>query len=101
MVDIVIEKSNESFAQLHCDEEINHEINVDVLTLTATPIPRTLQMSMTGIRSLSLIETPPVDRYPVQTYVVEESPAIIKDAIYREMSRNGQVFILYNRLEFN
>lgn len=76
-----------------------YKSNVDVLTLTATPIPRTLQMSMVGIRSLSLIETPPVDRYPVQTYVIEENKQIIKDAIYKELSRNGQVFLLYNRVE--
>ena len=56
-------------------------------------------MSMIGIRSLSLIETPPVDRYPVQTYVIEENKQIIKDAIYKELSRNGQVFLLYNRVE--
>ena len=72
---------------------------MDVLTLTATPIPRTLQMSLVGIRSLSLIETPPMNRYPVQTYVVEENKQIIKDAIYKELSRNGQAFILYNRVQ--
>lgn len=70
--------------------------NIDVLTLSATPIPRTLQMSMMGIRNLSLIETPPTDRYPIQTYVLEENNAIIKDAIYKELAREGQVFILYN-----
>ena len=73
--------------------------NVDVLTLSATPIPRTLQMSMTGIRSLALIETPPKERYPIQTYVLEESDLVIKDAIYKELSRDGQVFILYNSVE--
>ena len=70
-----------------------------MLTLTATPIPRTLQMSLVGIRSLSLIETPPVNRYPVQTYVIEENNQILKDAIYKELSRDGQVFILYNKVE--
>ena len=70
--------------------------NIDVLTLSATPIPRTLQMSMMGIRNLSLIETPPTNRYPVQTYVLEENDSIIKSAIYKELARNGQVFILYN-----
>ncbi len=69
------------------------------MTLTATPIPRTLQMSLVGIRSLSLITTPPVNRFPVQTYVVEENKQILKDAIYKELSRNGQVFILYNRVQ--
>lgn len=73
--------------------------NIDILTLSATPIPRTLQMSMAGIRSLSLIETPPVNRYPIQTYVLAENKSIIKDAIYKELSRNGQVFILYNHVQ--
>ncbi len=73
--------------------------NIDILTLSATPIPRTLQMSMSGLRSLSLIETPPVNRYPVQTYVLEENKSVIKDVIYKELSRDGQVFILYNHVE--
>ena len=73
--------------------------SVDVLTLSATPIPRTLQMSMVGIRNLSLIETPPVDRYPIQTYVLAENDQIIKDAIYKELSRNGQCFILFNNIK--
>lgn len=73
--------------------------NIDVLTLSATPIPRTLQMSMAGIRNLSLIETPPVNKYPVQTYVVAENDQLIKDAIYKELSRNGQIFILNNRID--
>ena len=73
--------------------------NIDILTLSATPIPRTLQMSMTGIRSLSLIETPPYNRYPIQTYVLQQNKAVIKDAIYKELSRNGQVFILYNHVQ--
>lgn len=72
--------------------------NIDVLTLSATPIPRTLQMSMSGIKNLSVIETPPVDRLPVQTYVLAENKQIIKDAIYKEINRNGQVFILYNKI---
>ena len=72
--------------------------NPNVLVMTATPIPRTLQMSLVGIRSLSLIETAPVNRYPVQTYVIEENKQIIRDAIYKELSRNGQMFILYNKV---
>lgn len=72
--------------------------NIDVLTLSATPIPRTLQMSMSGLRSLSMLETPPNNRYPVQTYVLEENNQIIKDAIYKELSRDGQVFLLYNHV---
>ena len=73
--------------------------NIDCLTLTATPIPRTLQMAITGIKNVSLIETAPKGRYPVQTYVLERNEYIIKDAIERELSKNGQVFYLYNRVE--
>lgn len=72
---------------------------VDVLTLTATPIPRTLHMSMLGVRDLSVIETPPENRYPIQTYVMENNPGAIREAIERELSRGGQVFYLYNRVE--
>lgn len=73
--------------------------NVDTLTLTATPIPRTLHMSLSGIRSISTINTPPKKRLPVQTYVTEETDVLIKDAISREINRGGQVFLLYNRVE--
>lgn len=73
--------------------------NVDTLTLTATPIPRTLHMSLSGIRSISTINTPPKKRLPVQTYVTEETDVLIKDACTRELNRGGQVFILYNRVE--
>lgn len=72
--------------------------NVNVLTLTATPIPRTLQMAVTGIRSLSLLETPPKNRYPIQTYVLEYNESVIREAIYRELARGGQVFFLHNRI---
>lgn len=73
--------------------------NVDVLTLTATPIPRTLNMSMMGVRDLSVIETAPANRYPIQTYVVEQNDATIVDGIRREMQRGGQVFYLHNRVK--
>ncbi|OQO85947.1 transcription-repair coupling factor [Enterococcus casseliflavus] len=72
---------------------------VDVLTLTATPIPRTLHMSMLGVRDLSVIETPPENRYPIQTYVMEMNPGAVREAIQREMARGGQVFYLYNRVD--
>ncbi|HEM4146197.1 transcription-repair coupling factor [Streptococcus suis] len=72
---------------------------IDVLTLTATPIPRTLQMSMLGIRDLSVIETPPTNRYPVQTYVLETNPSVIRDAMLREIDRGGQVYYLYNKVD--
>ncbi|WP_138160105.1 transcription-repair coupling factor [Peptoniphilus catoniae] len=72
--------------------------NVDTLTLTATPIPRTLQMSMIGIRDMSVIEEPPEERFPVQTYVVEYNNMMIRDAIIREMERGGQIYFVYNRV---
>ncbi|VLX53191.1 transcription-repair coupling factor [Streptococcus pneumoniae] len=72
---------------------------VDVLTLTATPIPRTLHMSMLGIRDLSVIETPLTNRYPVQTYVLEKNDSVIRDAVLREMERGGQVYYLYNKVD--
>ena len=72
--------------------------DVDVLTLTATPIPRTMQMSMIGIRGMSMIETPPENRYPVQTYVLEAHDSVVRDAIERELARGGQVFYLHNRV---
>ena len=72
---------------------------VDVLTLSATPIPRTLNMALSGIRDMSTIEEPPADRYPVQTYVIEHNNAIIDDAIRREVERGGQVYYLHNRVE--
>lgn len=96
---LLIIDEEQRFGVAHKEKIKQYKSNVDVLTLTATPIPRTLQMSMTGIRSLSLIETPPIDRYPIQTYVIEENKQIIKDAIYKELSRGGQVFFLYNRVD--
>ena len=72
---------------------------VDVLTLSATPIPRTLNMALSGIRDMSTIEIPPADRYPVQTFVTEHSNAILDDAIRREVERGGQVYYLHNRVE--
>lgn len=81
-------------------EKIKHvKTDVDCLTMTATPIPRTLHMSLAGIRDISTINTPPQKRLPVQTYVVEETETLIRDASIRELSRGGQVFILYNRVE--
>lgn len=72
---------------------------VDVLSMTATPIPRTLHMALSGARDLSIIDTPPENRYPVQTYVVEYSDHLIKEAIQRELSRGGQVYFIYNRIQ--
>lgn len=72
--------------------------NIDVLTLTATPIPRTLHMALVGIRDISIIETPPEDRYPVNTYVVEYNRSIVRDAVLREINRGGQVYFIYNKV---
>lgn len=81
-------------------EKIKHiKTDVDCLTMTATPIPRTLHMSLAGIRDISTINTAPTRRLPVQTYVVEETETLIRDAVLREITRGGQVFILYNRVE--
>lgn len=96
---LLVIDEEQRFGVKHKEKIKQYKNNIDILTLSATPIPRTLQMSMAGIRSLSLIETPPVNRYPVQTYVLEENDVIIKDAIYKELSRQGQIFILYNRVE--
>ena len=96
---LLIIDEEQRFGVKHKEKIKQYKTNIDVLTLTATPIPRTLQMSMVGIRSLSLIETPPVDRYPIQTYVIEENNQIMRDAIYKELSRDGQVFILCNRID--
>ncbi|HHT74049.1 MAG TPA: transcription-repair coupling factor [Firmicutes bacterium] len=73
--------------------------HVDVLTLSATPIPRTLHMAMVGVRDMSIIETPPEDRYPIRTYVVEYDEQIIQQAIRRELARSGQVYFVYNRVQ--
>ena len=73
--------------------------NVDVLTLTATPIPRTLHMSLSGIRDISIIESPPEGRFPVQTYVVENDDLLIRDVIFKEVARGGQVYFIYNRVK--
>ncbi len=96
---LLVVDEEQRFGVTHKEKIKQYKANVDVLTLSATPIPRTLQMSMVGIRNLVLIETPPSNRYPVQTYVLEENNYVIKDAIYKEISRNGQVYILCNKIE--
>ena len=73
--------------------------DVDVLTLSATPIPRTLHMSLSGIRDMSIINQPPGERHPVETYVMEYEPNVIREAMERELSRGGQVYYLYNRVD--
>ena len=96
---LLVIDEEQRFGVKHKEKIKKYKNNIDVLTLSATPIPRTLQMSMSGLRSLSLLETPPQNRYPVQTYVLENNNAVLKDAIYKELTRGGQVFILYNSVE--
>lgn len=83
------------------DKEKIKEIktNVDVLTMTATPIPRTLHMSIVGVRDMSVIYEPPMDRKPVRTYVLEYDMEVVREAITKELERKGQVFYLYNKVE--
>lgn len=96
---LLVVDEEQRFGVTHKEKIKNMKSDVNVLTLSATPIPRTLKMSLSGLRDLSIIDTAPVNRYPVQTYVAAEDDLLIKDAIYKELSRNGQVFILYNRVE--
>lgn len=98
-IGLLIIDEEQRFGVTH-KEKIKHlKTNIDVLTLTATPIPRTLHMSMLGVRDLSVIETPPENRFPVQTYVMEYNGALVREAIERELARDGQVYFLYNRVE--
>ncbi|NTW05348.1 MAG: transcription-repair coupling factor [Peptococcaceae bacterium] len=96
---LVIVDEEQRFGVAHKEKLKLFKKNVDVLTLTATPIPRTLHMSLVGVRDTSLLETPPVNRFPVQTYVLEEEPTLIRESIYREISRGGQVFLVHNRVQ--
>ena len=95
---LLIVDEEQRFGVAHKEVIKNMKRQVDVLTLSATPIPRTLHMSMTGIRDMSVLETPPEERIPVQTVVTEYSDALIRDAILREVGRGGQVYFLYNRV---
>ncbi|MFC4651654.1 transcription-repair coupling factor [Lactococcus nasutitermitis] len=96
---LMIIDEEQRFGVKHKERLKELKTQVDVLTLTATPIPRTLHMSMLGIRDLSVIETPPTNRYPVQTYVMETNYGVIRDAVLREISRGGQVYYVYNRVD--
>lgn len=96
---LIIIDEEQRFGVKHKERLKQLRTQVDVLTLTATPIPRTLHMSMLGVRDLSVIETPPANRYPIQTYVMEYNPGAIREAILREMARGGQIFYLYNRVD--
>lgn len=96
---LLVVDEEQRFGVKHKEKIKQLKTNVDVLTLTATPIPRTLHMSMIGVRDLSVIETPPKNRFPVQTYVMEYNGALVRESIERELARGGQAFFLYNRVE--
>ena len=96
---LMIVDEEQRFGVKHKEKIKNLKEDINVLTLSATPIPRTLKMALSGLRDLSIISSPPKNRYPVQTYVLSEDDLIIKDAIYKELSRNGQIFILFNNVE--
>ncbi|WP_458415252.1 transcription-repair coupling factor [Schinkia sp. CFF1] len=96
---LLVIDEEQRFGVTHKEKIKKLKANIDVLTLTATPIPRTLHMSMLGVRDLSVIETPPENRFPIQTYVAEYNPGLVKEAIERELARDGQIYFLYNRVE--
>ena len=96
---LVIIDEEQRFGVAHKERLKQLRTQVDVLTLTATPIPRTLHMSLTGLRDLSVMETPPEARQPIRTFIREEDPALIQEAIRRELERGGQVYVVHNRVE--
>lgn len=96
---LLVVDEEQRFGVKHKEKMKMKSANIDVLSLSATPIPRTLQMSLSTLKGLSLIETPPVNRHPITTYVISENDYVLKDAIYKELSRNGQIFILYNKVD--
>ena len=96
---LLIIDEEQRFGVEHKEKIKQMKLQIDVLSLSATPIPRTLQMAMSGVKQMSLIETPPKNRFPIQTYVLRQNDHVIADAIERELGRNGQVFYLYNHVE--
>ena len=96
---LLIIDEEQRFGVTHKEKIQSFRNHIDVLTLTATPIPRTLQMALSGIKSMSVLNTPPDNRHPIQTYIMKHSNTVIKEAVERELSRSGQVFYLYNRVE--
>ena len=96
---LLIIDEEQRFGVTHKERLKELKKNIDVLSMTATPIPRTLHMSMINIRDMSVLETPPENRYPVQTFVLEHNESVIADAMKRELARGGQVFYLHNRVE--
>ena len=95
---LLVIDEEQRFGVAHKEKIKQIKENVDVLTLSATPIPRTLNMSLTGIKDMSIIEEPPEERYPVQTYVLEQDDTTLKEVITREIDRGGQVYVVYNRV---
>ncbi len=95
---LLVVDEEQRFGVAHKEKIKQMKQNIDVLTLSATPIPRTLNMSLTGIKDMSVIEEPPEERYPVQTYVLEQEDFMIREIITRELDRGGQVFVVYNRV---
>ncbi len=96
---LLVIDEEQRFGVSHKEKIKKIKSDINVLTLSATPIPRTLKMAMSGLRSLSVLDTPPINRYPIQTYVIEENDLIIRDAIYKELTRKGQIFILINNID--
>ena len=95
---LLIIDEEQRFGVAHKEKIKQLKTNVDVLTLTATPIPRTLHMSLIGIRDMSVLEEPPMDRVPIQTYVMEYNDELVREAITRELARDGQVYYVYNKV---
>ena len=96
---LLVIDEEQRFGVAHKEKIKQLKTNVDVLTLTATPIPRTLHMSLIGIRDMSVLEEPPMDRLPIQTYVLEYNEELVREAIHRELARDGQVFYVYNKVK--
>ena len=95
---MVIVDEEQRFGVSHKEKLKKLQENVDIMTLTATPIPRTLHMSLSGIRDMSILEEPPLERHPIQTYVMEYNMEFVRDAVHRELSRGGQAYYLHNRV---
>ena len=95
---LLVIDEEQRFGVTHKEKIKQMKVNVDVLTLTATPIPRTLHMSLIGIRDMSVLEEPPMDRVPIQTYIMEYNDELVREAINRELARNGQVYYVYNKV---
>lgn len=95
---LLVVDEEQRFGVAHKEKIKQLKTNVDVLTLTATPIPRTLHMSLIGIRDMSVLEEPPMDRVPIQTYVMEYNEELVREAITRELARGGQVYYVYNKV---